>query len=43
MDPESIYLETDSIPWRESPYPGVRWKKLFVILHRPIEELEPSA
>ena len=28
MEPESLYLETESIPWRESPYPGVRWKKL---------------
>ncbi len=28
MDPESTYLKTESIPWRESPYPGVRWKKL---------------
>ena len=28
MDAESIFVETAAIPWRTSPYPGVRWKKL---------------
>ncbi|HET6204275.1 MAG TPA: cupin domain-containing protein [Planctomycetota bacterium] len=27
MDP-SIYVDTDAAPWRESPYAGVRWKKI---------------
>jgi anti-sigma factor ChrR (cupin superfamily) len=25
---DSLYLKTDELPWRETPYAGVRWKKL---------------
>ena len=25
---DSLYLDTDEIAWRETPYAGVRWKKL---------------
>lgn len=25
---DSLYLNTDELPWRETPYAGVRWKKL---------------
>jgi anti-sigma factor ChrR (cupin superfamily) len=24
----SSFVDTESLPWRESPYEGVRWKKL---------------
>jgi anti-sigma factor ChrR (cupin superfamily) len=24
----SLYVETDALEWRETPYEGVRWKKL---------------
>lgn len=27
-DSPSLYLDTAELPWRESPYAGVRWKKL---------------
>jgi anti-sigma factor ChrR (cupin superfamily) len=26
---DSLYVESDRLPWRDSPYPGVRWKKLY--------------
>ncbi len=29
MDVKSQVVETDRVPWRDSPYPGVRWKKLY--------------
>lgn len=25
---ESRYVDAADVPWRETPYPGVRWKKL---------------
>ena len=28
MDPESVHIATESLPWRKSPYEGVTWKKL---------------
>jgi anti-sigma factor ChrR (cupin superfamily) len=28
VKPESLYVRTDDLPWRESPYAGVQWKKL---------------
>ncbi len=28
MDAESLFVASESMPWRESPYEGVRWKKL---------------
>lgn len=28
MDPDSAYVPSDSLPWRDSPYAGVQWKKL---------------
>lgn len=28
MPPESLFVDTDALPWRESPCPGVQWKKL---------------
>ena len=28
MNDESRYLDHASLPWRETSYPGVRWKKL---------------
>ncbi len=28
-EPEpSLFVESERLPWRESPYPGVHWKKL---------------
>jgi len=24
----SLFVDTDGLPWRDSPYAGVRWKKL---------------
>ncbi len=28
MSERSTYVDSARLPWRESPYPGVRWKKL---------------
>lgn len=28
MSPGSLFVDPSSLPWRDSPYPGVRWKKL---------------
>lgn len=28
MPAASSFVDTDGLPWRETPYPGVRWKKL---------------
>jgi anti-sigma factor ChrR (cupin superfamily) len=28
LEPEGLHVQTDTLPWRESPYPGVSWKKL---------------
>jgi anti-sigma factor ChrR (cupin superfamily) len=28
MPSGSQYVESSALPWRDSPYPGVRWKKL---------------
>ncbi len=28
MAADSLHVDSDSLPWRESPHPGVRWKKL---------------
>ena len=25
----SLYVDTAALPWRETPYPGVQWKKLW--------------
>lgn len=25
---DSVFVDGDALPWRESPYPGVTWKKL---------------
>jgi anti-sigma factor ChrR (cupin superfamily) len=25
---DSLYIDTSSVDWRDSPHPGVRWKKL---------------
>jgi len=27
-DPDNAYVAVDDLPWRDSPYAGVRWKKL---------------
>ncbi|MBI3940955.1 MAG: cupin domain-containing protein [Acidobacteria bacterium] len=29
METESLYVKMESLPWRDSPYSGVRWKKLY--------------
>jgi anti-sigma factor ChrR (cupin superfamily) len=29
MDRESLRVDIEKLPWRESPYPGVLWKKVF--------------
>ena len=29
MTTESVHAATDALPWRESPYDGVTWKKLY--------------
>ncbi|MCA8960069.1 MAG: cupin domain-containing protein [Planctomycetes bacterium] len=29
MSVESLVVDSDALPWRESPSPGVAWKKLF--------------
>jgi anti-sigma factor ChrR (cupin superfamily) len=26
---DSLYVESDHLPWRDSPHSGVRWKKLY--------------
>jgi anti-sigma factor ChrR (cupin superfamily) len=26
---ESLFIDTETLPWRDTPYAGVRWKKLF--------------
>ena len=26
---QSLYVDSSTLPWRDSPSPGVRWKKLF--------------
>ena len=28
MGEASRFIDTDALPWRDSPYPGVQWKKL---------------
>ena len=28
MSAGSLFLDSGSLPWRDSPYPGVHWKKL---------------
>ncbi len=28
MQAETVHVDSESLPWRDSPYPGVRWKKL---------------
>ena len=28
MSPDTVYVDSHSLPWRESPSRGVRWKKL---------------
>jgi len=29
MDAQSVYLDSEQLPWRDSPYSGVTWKKLY--------------
>jgi anti-sigma factor ChrR (cupin superfamily) len=29
MEASTLVVESDELPWRESPYSGVRWKKLY--------------
>ena len=29
MSTGSLFVDGGGLPWRESPYPGVRWKKLY--------------
>jgi anti-sigma factor ChrR (cupin superfamily) len=26
---DSLFVDSEALPWRESPYPGVTWKKLY--------------
>ena len=28
MTTDSLYVHSSDLPWRESPFPGVQWKKL---------------
>lgn len=29
MNAASLFVDGDALPWRDSPCPGVRWKKLY--------------